>query len=93
MSQKKSKRCKQFVQHTHTHTHNLRYKIGAGPRDCIGQEFAIRQLSIIFATLLLNFKIKLENPDIKFKYKQRFIMAYQNDMKVILEKRNHFQSK
>lgn len=36
---------------------------GAGPRNCIGQKFALQEATILLALLVQNFKIVVPNPE------------------------------
>lgn len=49
-------------------------RLQAGPRICLGKEFAYRQMKIMAAVLLHIFKFKLKDENKEAKYKTRITL-------------------
>ena len=45
---------------------------GCGPRDCVGQQLAIKEMNLILAHLILNYHIKPQNGEPNFKLQRDF---------------------
>ncbi|KAL0913880.1 hypothetical protein M5K25_017372 [Dendrobium thyrsiflorum] len=56
----------------------------AGPRICLGKDFAYKQMKILAATLLHFFKFKLENESMVATYKTMFTLHMDKGLPVIL---------
>ena len=45
---------------------------GYGARDCVGQQLAIKEINLILGYLILNYRIRPENGNAKYKLKRNF---------------------
>ncbi|BFZ18234.1 hypothetical protein BsWGS_21273 [Bradybaena similaris] len=58
----------------------------AGPRNCIGQNFAMHEIKIVLARILRKFTIRLE-PDFKVEKAESLVMRAKNDIHLLVAER------
>ncbi|CAG9760260.1 unnamed protein product [Ceutorhynchus assimilis] len=60
----------------------------AGPRNCLGQKFAMRNVKTLLATILRQYNIKCQEKPEEVKYYMEIVLRPQNGLHIALESRS-----
>lgn len=77
-----------WIKNDNSFCHNINsMPFSYGRRDCMGSQFALKEMYLVLANLIINYKLTLDDPNVQLQFFQGISKHVRPEIPVCVEKR------